>query len=286
MGWFSSKKKENESRQDGDSFSSVFSSFSDSGKGSPTSTTTETFQYWKNSVQNNEEIKEYEVWAKGVWKEWKEKDSNLAILLFGCSLLSLGAGYRLGRRVRPFWQPLTNLQDLSSADIGTNQWWRGKVVSVSDGDTIRFVHRPTWMSSVDYTDKNNRLNIRLCTIDTPETAKFGNPGQKFGEEAKQTLKELCENKIVDITVLQMDQYGRAVAEVRRPSFVPFLHTYLDEAMLKKGMAEVYQGSGAVYGRLGKEKYLAIMEKAKKKKIGIWSTPDRETAADYKKRTKQ
>ena len=56
-------------------------------------------------------------------------------------------------------------------------------------------------------------------------------------------------------------------------------------MLKAGMAEVYLGSGAVYGRLGKEAYIKLMEKAKAKGIGIWSDPNRETAAEYKRRTK-
>ena len=62
-------------------------------------------------------------------------------------------------------------------------------------------------------------------------------------------------------------------------------SYLDEEMLKAGLAEVYQGSGAVYGRKGKDGYMKIMEKAKSKGIGIWSDPDRESAAEYKRRTK-
>ncbi|KAL3906283.1 MAG: hypothetical protein SGARI_004073 [Bacillariaceae sp.] len=56
-------------------------------------------------------------------------------------------------------------------------------------------------------------------------------------------------------------------------------------MLREGLAEVYLGMGAVYGPLGKDAYVNIMEDAKAKKKGIWSLKNRESAAEYKKRTK-
>lgn len=209
--------------------------------------------------------------------------TNHSIVLGTACTASLLLGFKLGR-VRPAWRAITSLQDLSSADIGAKTaWMRGTVVSVSDGDTVRFIHRPTMFHSKEKFDKDHRLAIRLCTIDTPETAKFGKQGQAFGEEARDHLKSLCLDQNVRIKVLQIDQYGRGVAEVVRPGWI--WNTYLDEEMLKAGLAEVYQGSGAVYGRLGKEGYLKIMEAAKSKGIGIWSDPNRESAAEYKRRTK-
>jgi len=209
--------------------------------------------------------------------------TNHSILLGTACTASLLIGIRVGR-IRPVWRAVTSLQDLSSADIGANApWMRGTVVSVSDGDTIRLIHCPTIFHSPKNHDKDHRLALRLCTIDTPETAKFGKPGQAFGEEAKKHLQSLCLDKTVRVKILQIDQYGRGVAEVVRPGWL--WNTYLDEDMLKAGMAEVYQGSGAVYGRLGKEGYLKMTEKAQKKKVGIWSDPNRETAAEYKRRTK-
>lgn len=208
--------------------------------------------------------------------------TNHSILLGTACTGSFLLGLRLGR-VRPVWRAVTNLQDLSSADIGAQAaWMRGTVVSVSDGDTIRFLHRPTIFHSSSNFDKDHRLALRLCTIDTPETAKFGKAGQAFGEEAKERVKSLCLDKSVRVKILQIDQYGRGVAEVVRPGWV--WNIYLDEAMLKAGLAEVYQGSGAVYGRKGKDGYLKLMEKAKSKGIGIWSDPERESAAEYKRRT--
>lgn len=97
------------------------------------------------------------------------------------------------------------------------------------------------------------------------------------------MKELCENKMVRVKLLQKDQYGRGVASVYTGSW-PFRKP-VDEVMLKAGLAEVYQGGGAVYGSKGLEKYLELEEEARQNKIGIWSMDNRETAAEYKKRTK-
>lgn len=209
--------------------------------------------------------------------------TNHSILLGTACTASFALGLRLGR-VRPVWRAVTSLQDLYSADIGPRApWMRGTVVSVSDGDTVRFLHRPTPFHSSKNYEKDHRLALRLCTIDTPETAKFGKPGQRFGEQAKDYLVSLCLDKSVRVKVLHIDPYGRGVAEVVRPGWL--WNSYLDEEMIKTGMAEVYQGNGAVYGRLGKEGYLKLMDTAKGKGIGIWSDPNRETAAEYKRRTK-
>lgn len=208
--------------------------------------------------------------------------TNHALVLGVACTGSFLVGLKMGR-VRPFWRPLIALQDLSSSDIGPRApWMRGTAVSVSDGDTIKFLHQPTPFHSTTDHDKAHRLALRLCTIDTPETAKFGKPGQPFGQEAKEYLQQLCLDKNVKVKILHIDQYGRGVAEVVRPGWI--WNSYLDEAMLKAGFAEVYQGSGAVYGRLGKEKYLELADKAKAKQLGIWSDTERETAAEYKRRT--
>ena len=76
-------------------------------------------------------------------------------------------------------------------------------------------------------------------------------------------------------MLQKDQYGRGVAQVIAGG------THVDEHMLKKGMAEVYLGGGAVYGPKGQEGYLEMQKEAESKKLGIWSQGKRETAAEYK-----
>lgn len=210
-------------------------------------------------------------------------------MLFGAACVtSFAVGFRAGR-IRPAFQRITCVTDISKADIGPKSpWLTGRAVKVSDGDTLRFYHVPSWFHSAQ-PDKGTKLSdqtlpVRICTIDTPETAKFGKPGQAFGDDAKEYLSNLVLDQQCQIQLLTKDQYGRAVAQVRRRRWF-FLTNYADEYMLKAGLAEVYLGSGAVYGRRGKDAYLNLQQKAQDAKKGVWSQANRESAAEYKARTK-
>lgn len=206
------------------------------------------------------------------------------------TVTSFALGFKAGRFQNP-WRRFAAVTDVPKQYFGdTAPFIRGRVLSVSDGDTIRFRHTPSLFFQSSKLNKGEKLSevalpIRIATIDTPETAKFGKEGQPFGEEAKKYLSSMVENKIVYCQLLQTDQYGRAVAQVRFGA-LPFWQSFADETMLKAGLAEVYLGSGAVYGRKGKEAYLDMMEKAKSNKTGMWSQGDkRESAAAYKARMK-
>lgn len=234
-------------------------------------------------------------------------------------------GIRFGRSTRYFWRRFTNVADIPSVYFGHDApLLKGRVVAVSDGDTIRFLHVPTPLhaSRISSSSDNKKyeikkkqpkmseiaLPVRVCTIDTPETAKFGKEGQPFGQEAKDYLASLVKDKMIHIRLLQKDQYGRIVAQVEKPGtlsqslvinllllpLLPFFALWrslvsppkhVDELMLRRGLAEVYQGMGAVYGPLGKERYLQLQAEAEGKNIGIWSLRNRESAAEYKRRTK-
>ncbi len=71
----------------------------------------------------------------------------------------------------------------------------GKVVSVSDGDTITVMHN----------GKGER--IRLHGIDCPEKR------QAFGKRAKQFTSNLVFAKTVTVQALDQDRYGRTVGVV-------------------------------------------------------------------------
>mmetsp|Transcript_13942 Transcript_13942/g.33422 ORF Transcript_13942/g.33422 Transcript_13942/m.33422 type:complete len:276 (-) Transcript_13942:2446-3273(-) len=217
-------------------------------------------------------------------------DPNIVMVTaMGCACTaSFLIGFRLGRSPSRL-RRLHSMSDVPAAYVGADApFLRGRVVSVSDGDTVRFWHVPTRVFHSSNLDKGQKLSevalpIRVCTIDTPETAKFGKEGQPFGEEAKKHLQDLAEQKIVNIRLLTKDQYGRGVAELRTGIW-PF-RKYADEEMLRAGLAEVYQGGGAVYGHKGKDAYLAMEEKARANGKGIWSHKSRESAAEYKARMK-
>lgn len=221
---------------------------------------------------------------------WDLTDSQ-KIMVGVMSLTSFAVGFKAGRFQNP-WRRFTAVTDIPSHYYGdTAPYLRGRVLSVSDGDTIRFRHTPSLFFQNSTLQPGEKLSdvalpIRVCTIDTPETAKFGKEGQPFGDKAKEYLSSLVENKIVYCQLLQADQYGRAVAQVKYYGVLPFWHSYVDEKMLQAGLAEVYLGGGAVYGRKGKQVYLEMMEHAKSKKKGMWSQGDKvESAAEYKARMK-
>jgi micrococcal nuclease len=74
----------------------------------------------------------------------------------------------------------------------------GKVVGVTDGDTITVLHERT------------PVKVRLHGIDCPES------GQDFGTRAKQATSELAFGKLVTVRPVDTDRYGRTVALVVLP----------------------------------------------------------------------
>ena len=207
--------------------------------------------------------------------------------------------------IRPFWIPYRDVNDIpisyfSSSTNNNTPVLKGRAITVSDGDTIRFLHTPLpWQydSKKKYKVSETCLPIRCCTYDTPETSKFGKSGQPFGQEAKDELTNLLNDQIVHLKLLQKDQYNRVVAcmWINQKKFGGLLSmllpwtkqkVYVDEHMLSKGLAEVYTGGGAVYGPYGKDYYMKLQDEAKSKKLGIWSLKNRESAAEYKRRTKE
>ncbi len=82
---------------------------------------------------------------------------------------------------------------LLSADLAAD--FTGRVVGVTDGDTITVLH------------KGKGERIQLHGIDCPEKR------QAFGKRAKQFTSTLVFGKTVTVHVLDRDRYGRTVGEV-------------------------------------------------------------------------
>ena len=93
--------------------------------------------------------------------------------------------------------------------------WSGKVVGVSDGDTITVLR-----------DKHPE-RIRLYGIDCPEKR------QPFGKRAKQFTSELVFGKVVEVEPVTTDRYGRTVAFVRVENIT------VNEELIKEGLGWVY-----------------------------------------------
>ncbi|MCW5623320.1 MAG: thermonuclease family protein, partial [Burkholderiales bacterium] len=70
----------------------------------------------------------------------------------------------------------------------------GIVVSVADGDTIRFE-----------TAHGGRIKVRLAQIDAPEKSQPG------GKASQVSLGEMCMQQPATLAIIDQDRYGRLVA---------------------------------------------------------------------------
>ncbi len=93
----------------------------------------------------------------------------------------------------------------------------GRVVGVSDGDTITVLHN----------GKGER--IRLHGIDCPEKR------QAFGKRAKQLTSNLVFGKTVTVQFVDRDRYGRTVGVVLLPD-----GRSLNHELVRAGLAWMYR----------------------------------------------
>lgn len=182
--------------------------------------------------------------------------------------------------------------DLSQNMINRQKQLYGKVVKVGDGDNFRFFHMPggiflgwKWLRNPKIKKdfiKNETILIRLCGIDAPEMAHFGNPEQPYAREAHQWLTKYILNKYVTITVFSLDQYKRIVARAEIRNF--FRKKDVSSEMIKQGLALVYEGKTDCQFGNKEEHYRKLELKAKKKKKGLWSQGKKlVTPGEYKKK---
>ncbi len=121
--------------------------------------------------------------------------------------------------------------------------WDGKVVSVTDGDTIKVLK------------DGKQVKIRLASIDCPEK------GQPYGQAAKKFTAGLVAGKIVKVWPTDTDRYGRTIA------FVFVGDVDLNKELLKAGLAWHYK-------KYSRDPELAKLEfEARSKKVGLWKEPD-------------
>lgn len=130
----------------------------------------------------------------------------------------------------------------------------GRVVGVADGDTITVLK-----------DGHEQVKIRLSGIDAPERH------QAFGQRAKEKTSELCFRKVVLVTPVTRDRYGRLVAEVRLPD-----GTSLNERLVREGYAWWYR-------HYSDERRFADAERAARQaRRGLWSEANPVAPWDFRR----
>jgi endonuclease YncB( thermonuclease family) len=124
--------------------------------------------------------------------------------------------------------------------------WQGKVVGVSDGDTVTVMH------------EGRGEKIRLYGIDCPEKH------QDFGTKAKKCTSSMAYDKLVEVESVTQDRYGRSVALVKVNG------QSLNEELLKAGLAWV------LIRHCDKplcNEWLKYEEQTRQRKSGLWSMPN-------------
>lgn len=132
----------------------------------------------------------------------------------------------------------------------------GKVVGVSDGDTIKVLYA-----------KRVR-NVRLAGIDCPEKK------QAFGKRAKQFTSNSSFGRVVVVEYEKKDRNGRLIGEVMLPD-----GSNLNAQLVKQGLAWWYEE----YSPNSSLKQTEIEARAAKR--GLWSAGVPESPWEFRKRKK-
>lgn len=125
--------------------------------------------------------------------------------------------------------------------------FEGKVVGVSDGDTI-----------IVLDSKKTQHKIRVSGIDAPEK------GQDFGNKSKEFLSDLVYGKTVNFPDSKLDRYGRTVSRV----LVNNNDAGLEQ--IKAGMAWHYKKYEIEQSPADRVSYSAAEIKARDARVGLWS----------------
>lgn len=141
------------------------------------------------------------------------------------------------------WPPLAILAAVLFCSAAAAGEWTGKVVGVTDGDTLAVMQggRP--------------VKVRLVEIDAPESR------QAFGQRSTQSLSELCFGQEATVREQGKDRYGRVLGRV-------FC------AGADANAEQVRRGMAWWYVRYGKDVALKRVEaQARAARRGLWAADD-------------
>ncbi|MDM8214675.1 thermonuclease family protein [Desulfovibrio piger] len=146
---------------------------------------------------------------------------------------------------------------LLAAPAWAAQVFEGKVVGISDGDTITVL-----------TDEKRQVKVRLYGVDCPESK------QAYGTRARQSTSNHVFGKRVRVEVADTDRYGRTVGIVTDPD-----GAVLNRELLAEGMAWLYTAycRAPVCVEWKREEVAA-----RQKKAGLWADASPTPPWEYRK----
>ena len=125
--------------------------------------------------------------------------------------------------------------DWSEVTYKTTQVFRpvfskAKVIKVYDGDTITVATPLQFDGSPVY-----RFSVRLRGIDCPEIRTKDSNEKLCGQKAKKIMLDQVMNKMIDVSNIDYDKYGRILADVSLDG------VNVTEALIKQNLAVLYNG---------------------------------------------
>lgn len=137
----------------------------------------------------------------------------------------------------------------------------GKVVGVSDGDTITVLDG-------DY----QQYKIRLAGIDAPEKS------QAFGNRSKEHLSDLVFGKSVSVDWSKKDRYGRTIGKVLVSG------TDANLQQVRAGLAWHYKAYEKEQSAIDRISYVQAESDARNRRSGLWADAHPIPPWDYRHRT--
>ena len=148
----------------------------------------------------------------------------------------------------------------------------GVVTKVNDGDTIQVTD-----------DLGTKVKVRFYGMDAPETEKgnkrtgeISKPGQPFGENSFQALRQKVDRQRVLLEVMAVDQYKRTVA------IVWLGNRNINREMVADGWAWAYR---QYLDRAHAPEYIYAEEQARSQRKGIWQQGNDQPPWEFRKAIK-
>ena len=133
-----------------------------------------------------------------------------------------------------------------AVEFGAGDRIAGRVVGIQDGDTLTLL-----------TGERREVRARAADIDAPES------DQPFGDRAKRMLSDLAFGRDAELTVVDVDAYGRPVCRIR-------------VGRENVNAAMVRQGGAWVFTRHNRDPSLVAVEaEARAARRGLWGLPEGE-----------
>lgn len=137
--------------------------------------------------------------------------------------------------------------------------WTGRVVSISDGDTIKVLH------------EGKEELVRLYGIDAPEK------DQDAGLQAKDLIRALVTGRNIEIQPIDVDSYGRTVGLVSIDGIL------LNELMIRNGYAWVYHHFCRIPSC---SDWIKLEREARRHKKGMWGDANIMPPWEWRQRNEQ